>query len=104
NPGELAIEDVDGDGALDLLVLCPFSQSVNIFPGNGDGTFGTRQLLNVGPSANRLLLRDLNGDGRLDLLVGSSAQAGGLRIFFGQEGGFLGAPTLLPTLRAVKGI
>ena len=68
-PGTLAAGDFNGDGKLDFVMVG--SGTVDMFLGNGDGTF------NIGPSLTyvngfapaTLYVADVNGDGKLDLLV-----------------------------------
>jgi uncharacterized protein (DUF2141 family) len=69
----VAIEDVNGDGKLDLvtsgfpLLLAP-TGGVNVFLGNGDGTFQTPMAYGQS-SFTSLAIADVNGDGKPDLLV-----------------------------------
>lgn len=54
----------DGDGDLDLFV--PGYDTVRVYPGNGDGTFGAAVSSAVGGST--MLYGDLNGDGNMDFV------------------------------------
>src|SRR5262249_59362016 len=47
-PRAVAVEDVDGDGKLDLVVANSFSFDVSVLLGNGDGTFQAPQGVGVG--------------------------------------------------------
>ena len=60
--------DLDGDGALDLVVV-DSSQST-ILLGGGDGTLASANVLGFGVGANPELV-DMNGDGALDLVGGA---------------------------------
>jgi hypothetical protein len=70
--------DFNGDNKLDLAVVttaCDVTntctRSVNVLPGNGDGTFGSPvgNQSTVGLNAQAVALGDINGDGKLDLAV-----------------------------------
>ena len=76
SPGSVSIADIDGDGALDLVVddddNGPFDGDIAyVHLGNGDGTFGSAQAF----EADELILEgsksfgDLDGDGALDLVT-----------------------------------
>ncbi len=75
--GPLAAGDFNGDGKMDIAVAAEGHnrEYVNMYPGNGDGTFGTRiQTLarHDGPLCCYIfstLVGDLNGDGNLDLAL-----------------------------------
>jgi hypothetical protein len=69
-PTAAATADFDGNGTTDLAVANSSGNSVSIFLGNGDGTFGSgvNYQTAVGfPDA--ILTGDFNGDGKLDLAV-----------------------------------
>lgn len=63
------VADFNGDGKRDLGLLA--GQSVDIYPGNGDFTFGPKMSLPTGGDhgTNHGIVADFNGDGRPDLAV-----------------------------------
>lgn len=81
-PQGLAAGDFNHDGRLDIAVS-GLSGSVHVFPGKGDGTFGSAATFSVGSTAAGLAAGDVNGDGNLDLVVagGSSASTISLGVF-----------------------
>jgi hypothetical protein len=66
-----AIGDFNHDGKLDL-ALAALSGTVDVYLGNGDGTFGPVTSYPVGGTNSRsVTVGDFNGDGKLDLAVSS---------------------------------
>uniref|UniRef100_UPI001421283C FG-GAP-like repeat-containing protein n=1 Tax=Thalassoroseus pseudoceratinae TaxID=2713176 RepID=UPI001421283C len=84
--GDIVIEDIDGDGNLDIVStgsvfdLNTFTSTnyLQIFPGNGDGTFGAAQDVDSEAAPEIHQVVDLNGDGLKDLLVYDRAAEGHL--------------------------
>ena len=75
-PTDLAIADLDGDGAQDLAVT-PFgtdSVFVHFNRNDGSGTFEPPEVYATGSAPTTLLARDIDRDGALDLLVGSAGE------------------------------
>ena len=78
--------DFNGDQKLDAVGANTTGSSIDFFPGNGQGSFGT-SVLNIAPmlpSPQSLDSADFNQDGKLDLLVGFSSVAG---VMFGNGDG-----------------
>lgn len=104
-PAGVALGDLDGDGDTDLAVasLGDYLQWVpgdlSVFPGNGDGTFGTRRVLATSEFANSVavLAADADSDGRTDLVFMPDIASldptveGWVTVFRGQADGTLGA-------------
>jgi hypothetical protein len=80
NPSSVALADLRNDGKLDLIVTTTdFYQThhIDVFLGNGDGTFGPRTTISdstwafVGGPID-LVVADFNRDGKLDIVTGNS--------------------------------
>lgn len=71
----IAIGDLNGDGKPDLVVADRFNGVVLVFPGNGDGTFGTAVSTLAGSGPQALALADVNGDSKLDVVVANAYYA-----------------------------
>ncbi|HEY0156580.1 MAG TPA: FG-GAP-like repeat-containing protein [Thermoanaerobaculia bacterium] len=65
----LLAEDVNGDGDVDLIRADAARKAIAVFPGHGDGTFGSRIETNTGVTPSRLVAADFNADGKVDLGV-----------------------------------
>lgn len=95
--------DTNGDAILDLVVNNQ-ATDVEVFQGNGDGTFWAYRVFS-GWSPQGIASADLNGDQIQDLVIGSkpsSSGPGGLAIVRGLGGGSFAAPVHL-TWGAVPG-
>ena len=71
-----AIADLDGDHHLDIVATTGeiTHSTVDIFRGNGSGTFGAPVPLDVGAGTNLIALPDLSGDGVPDLVVSNTGR------------------------------
>src|SRR5262249_3037307 len=90
NPGRVAVGDLNGDGAPDVVTKDVFSPTIGVLVGNGDGTFQAPLLLTgVGGDVGGLVVGDFNGDGSEDIAdAGNSGGVGpGLGIFLGNGDG-----------------
>jgi hypothetical protein len=66
----VAVADFNGDGYLDIAAVNESSNGVQIYLGNGKGTFITGNFVSTGSSnAFKLIAGDFNGDGHPDLAV-----------------------------------
>ncbi len=91
NPDGAVFADVNGDGIPDLIValanpyasappgapannnpncgFCPGTQNIQVYLGNGDGTFRSPAYYPAGFNPNHIVIADLNGDGYPDMIV-----------------------------------
>lgn len=69
-PEAVTLGDLNGDGALDMVVGETGATSVGVFLGRGDGSFGARVSYSTGGNNWGLQLGDVNGDGVLDIVAG----------------------------------
>lgn len=66
---DVRLVDVTGEGNADAIAVARGDAQVVVYPGHGDGTFGSPTTLAVGPGATGLEAVDLDGDGIRDLVV-----------------------------------
>ncbi|WP_198152106.1 FG-GAP-like repeat-containing protein [Granulicella tundricola] len=83
------LKDLNGDGRIDLVVEGTNGE-IDIYPGAGDGTFGTTSIIGSGASdgttghgGHLIAAANVDGDGVLDLLTVTPA---GLSVLKGQPG------------------
>jgi hypothetical protein len=89
------LEDLDGDGSVDLVTANNGSNGVSVFLGQGDLTFGARADYATSPVPWDVASGDLNEDGVLDLVVGHDA-LGVISLLFGVGDGTFGPAVNLP--------
>lgn len=98
-PQSVAVADFNGDGKLDLAVpvYSEFTSNsdVNIFLGNGDGTFTAGPEFSLsGQNVNNAAIADFNGDGKPDMAI-SLPDAGQIQVLLGNgDGSFTPMPTI----------
>lgn len=74
-PSAIAVGNFHSPSAQDLVVANRTDNTISIFPGNGDGTFGARTDIDVGAAPVALLTGDFNGDGKTDIAVVNQTDA-----------------------------
>jgi Calx-beta domain/FG-GAP-like repeat/FG-GAP repeat len=85
----MAVGDFTGDGIPDLVTA---GQTVDVLPGNGDGTFASPIPNNVnGVVQTAVAVADFNGDGKLDVIT-TSGGAGAVSVLLGRGDGTLTPP------------
>ncbi|HKW34189.1 MAG TPA: VCBS repeat-containing protein, partial [Candidatus Acidoferrum sp.] len=98
---QIKTADLNKDGKLDLVVTdvqtAGFTQSqIQIFLGNGDGTFQAPTNLVSGRFTGTFVIADFNGDGNLDIVAANELDANA-EIWLGNGNGTFNSPTLLNT-------
>ena len=87
--------DFNGDGKVDVALLPPPGNFVQVFWGHGDGTFAAPVKISDGlPSAGALVSGDFNNDGRADILVAGTTS---VAILLGNGNGTLDKPQVTKT-------
>ena len=66
---DVKVGDFNHDGKLVLVVTNAGDNDIEVFLGNGNGTFGPGATFAAGPSPSQIAVADFNGDGKLDLVI-----------------------------------
>lgn len=73
--------DVNGDGKPDILLVDSVGGALNVFMGNGDGTFAAVRSYTAMTNTLDLTISDFNGDGKADVaMVNTSTGAAGIQL------------------------
>jgi FG-GAP-like repeat/RTX calcium-binding nonapeptide repeat (4 copies) len=92
NQFALDVGDINGDGALDLVVANFSGNDIGVHFGHGDGTFDQHQLrYGMNTSPRDLQLADMNGDGLLDVVLPNQVADGGAGPAAGQRAAAAGS-------------
>jgi hypothetical protein len=94
-PHGIVVEDLDGDGTLDVCILDSTGDRVQALAGVGDGTFGLQVDSSAHFDASSVVAADLDGDGVPDLVMLHRGDDSG-SVMLGLGGGAFGAPTVIP--------
>jgi hypothetical protein len=87
--GVVAVRDFNNDGNLDVAVGFreKFGGSVDVYLGNGDGTFKAPIKIKTTVPVDTILTADLNDDGKADILVSNSRSDRNLQVLLGKGDG-----------------
>lgn len=93
----LTLKDVDGDGALDVVLVVPEQRRVVVLSGNGRGDFAAPRTWDTGgaePAA--VAVADVNGDDTVDLVVANRI-SDEVVVLIGDGTGDFASPVRVPT-------
>jgi hypothetical protein len=89
SPSEPA--DFNRDGNADICVANINTDTVSVLLGNGDGTFGPQQEIDVGDAPRGIAVLDADGDGDVDIVCTNSGQGGSLSLLVNDGDGVFAA-------------
>ncbi len=83
-PSSISIDDLNGDGAPDIVTANYWSHEISVLIGAGDGTFGASVELDMGWSPRYAGIGDLNNDGAPDIFATNGNELIAVRLGNGQ--------------------
>ena len=97
NPSiSIALDDLDGDGDLDIVVANGYNEKNRVYLGDGAGGFTAGTDLSADTNDSRsIALGDLNGDGDLDIVVANNGQVN--KVYLGNGSGGFASGTNIST-------
>ena len=106
SPTMVNVADLNKDNHLDVVVVNQGINTIGVFFGIGDGSFGTQQSYSTGSSSQPVYvdIADLNNDGWLDLAVGN-VNSWSIGVLLGHRYGYFGSQAtyqLAPTQLQVQ--
>ena len=86
-PVKVRAADIDGDGAIDLVVSDFQATALTLFLGDGHGNFSPSPIsIDAGAPVNDFDLADLNGDGAIDIVTANSDHTASVLTNLGRPG------------------
>ncbi len=101
----VALDDINGDGAPDIVTTNYYDSMVSVLLNNNDGTgtFGSPAIFNVGGfSVRSVAAGDVNGDGAPDIVTGH--EAGAVSVLLNDGGGSFGAAQTVDSVYGTFGV
>ena len=95
-PGAIAVADVDGDGAVDVVTAGSDDDTVTVLLGDGAGSFIARGTYPTGKDPRDVVIGDVTGDGVADVAT-ADQDAGAVSVLRGDGSGALLPPLDLAT-------
>jgi hypothetical protein len=98
----VAVTDFNGDGNPDVVVANRIDQTVSVYLGNGDGTFGLPETFAAGPRMWRVTVDNVVNDGKPAILTGDKG-ANTVSILLGNGDGTFQPQVVVPAGTRVGG-
>ncbi|CAF3922686.1 unnamed protein product [Adineta steineri] len=98
SPKSFAVDDFNSDSHLDLAIPDTYASSVNIYLGNGDGTFRSANTFSTGAGGypRTVAVGDFNNDNHVDLAV-ANYYGDNIGVLFGNNDGSFQEQMAIPT-------
>lgn len=95
-PSAVVTASLRGNGQTDLIVANTTDGTIDVYLGNGDGTFVQQPPIKVGTTPVALVAQDFNGDGHVDVAVVNQGD-NTISVLFGDGTGAFPGSTTFPT-------